>query len=244
MTDQFIARQIPFRFCIFTPHNACTMKEFAIFHSPAIDLTLTLKPGMRGVAIQRAKTLEQDGWNASHLQLYSHCGTHVDAPYHFGVNDQRIDDYTPDAFMGKAWIAHLTPCRPRQLIGVSELGETADQLKPGDSLILHTGWSQFVDLPKYREELPRVSRELALWCIDKKVKILAVEPPSVADVNDIQEVTEIHRLLLGANIIIVEGLTNLEVIRTKWVWLMALPLKISRGDGAPARVIAFEGDFG
>jgi kynurenine formamidase len=67
-----------------------------------------------------------------------------------------------------------------------------------------------------------------------------VEPPSVADVHNLKEVTDIHRLLLGADIIIVEGLTNLEAIQTDCVWLMALPLKIGRGDGAPARVVAFE----
>ena len=166
--------------------------------------------------------------------------THVDAPFHFGVGDKRIDDYTPDAFMGKAWLVRLIPCSSRELISVAHLGEVAAKLEPGDGLILHTGWSQFVDEPKYRDELPRISRELAEWCVAKKVKILGVEPPSVADVNDMKEVTEIHQILLGGDVIIVEGLTNLEAIQSDCVWFMALPLKISRGDGAPARAIAFE----
>lgn len=216
------------------------MIEFLRFGSRAIDLTRSLKSGMRGVDIKPARTLERDGWNASTLQLYSHCGTHVDAPFHFGVSDRRIDEYPPEAFMGKAWIVRISPCAPRALLGVENLGDLPQKWEEGDSLILQTGWSHFAGSPKYRDELPRVSRELAYWCIDHKAKILAVEPPSVADVNKLEEVTEIHRLLLGADIVIVEGLTNLEAIQTDCVWLMALPLKVEGGDGAPARVIAFE----
>ncbi|MEL7122642.1 MAG: cyclase family protein, partial [Bacteroidota bacterium] len=70
-------------------------------------------------------------------------------------------------------------------------------------------------------------------------KMLGVEPPSVADVNNLVEVTQIHTTLLQGKVSIIEGLTNLESISSDKVWLMALPLKIKDGDGAPARVIAF-----
>jgi arylformamidase len=70
--------------------------------------------------------------------------------------------------------------------------------------------------------------------------MLAVEPPSVADVNNLAEVTLIHKILLGGNIIIVEGICNTEDITKEIVQLIALPLKILKGDGAPARVIAIQ----
>jgi kynurenine formamidase len=62
----------------------------------------------------------------------------------------------------------------------------------------------------------------------------------VADVNNLEELTNIHRILLGGGVIIVEGLTNLDQISSQVVTLAAFPLKIAGGDGAPARVIAFE----
>ena len=70
--------------------------------------------------------------------------------------------------------------------------------------------------------------------------MLGVEPPSVADVNNLDEITRIHSILLGAGIIIIEGLTNLEALSSEKVELIALPLKIGDGDGAPARVVAVE----
>jgi kynurenine formamidase len=44
------------------------------------------------------------------------------------------------------------------------------------------------------------------WCVERKVKLLGVEPPSVADVNNKEEPTHIHAIL-GEGVI-VEGLTN------------------------------------
>ena len=69
------------------------------------------------------------------------------------------------------------------------------KFKEGDSLLIETQWSQYVSEPKYRDELPRISKELALWCVSNKVNMLGVEPPSVADVNNIIELTAVHKIL-------------------------------------------------
>jgi kynurenine formamidase len=92
----------------------------------------------------------------------------------------------------------------------------------------------------YRDALPRISKDLAKWCVSNKVKMLGVEGPSVADVNNLPEVTKIHEILLGGNVTIIEGISNLHVLQRKQVYLIAMPLKIKGGDGAPARVIAME----
>ena len=207
-----------------------------------IDLTLTYHPEMPGVAFDTARTLEKDGWNAKTLHLYSHAGTHMDASLHFGVAGPTIDQTPLESCIGPAWVINLAGIAPKSLIKVSDLGEVAHSLQPDDSLLLMTGWSRYLHEEKYRNELPRISEELARWCAEKKVKMLGVEPPSVADVNNLEDVTRIHKILLGAGVTIVEGLTNLDKLTQKKVTFMALPLKIAEGDGAPARAIAIEDD--
>jgi len=210
--------------------------------SRIVDLTLTLEHGMRGVAFETASTVAEQGWNARTLHLYSHGGTHMDAPLHFAVSEETIDRIPLPQCMGPAWVADLPGLLPRALITVADLGEIAGKLAPGESLLLRTGWSRWVADPvRYRDGLPRVSRELAEWCVARRVRILGVEPPSVADVNDLQEVTAIHRILLGGGVIIVEGLANLEALTGPKVFLAALPLKVAAGDGAPCRAFAVEG---
>ena len=210
--------------------------------SRIIDLTLTLKPGMRGVSFEPARTLENDGWNATTLSLYSHCGTHMDAPIHFGVGRQTIDQLDVSRLIGPAWVVDVRPIEPRASIGVEPMSGIADKIEPGDSVLICTGWSGYCDEDRYRNELPRVSADLARWCVEMGVRMLGVEPPSVADVNRIEELTAVHKILFEGNVIVVEGLANLESLTKSKVTFIVLPLKIAGGDGAPARAIAIEDD--
>lgn len=206
------------------------------------DLTHTYRDGLPGYKKESAKTKDEDGWNASYLHLYSHAGTHMDAPRHFAVNETSIDSYTPSQLTGRAWVIRIPETKERALLTSNVLDSILPEWKAGDSLLLHTGWGQdlYGDYDRFRNQLPRISEDLAKWCVSNGVKMLGVEPPSVADVNNLPEVTRIHEILLEGSVIIIEGLTGLENIRKDKVDLIALPLKIGGGDGAPARVIALE----
>jgi kynurenine formamidase len=208
--------------------------------SRIIDLTVALDESLRGVSVESIKTVEQDGWNATTLHLYSHCGTHMDAPVHFGVTEQTIDRIPLEKLMGPAWVVDLSTVEPRALIQTSHVAPVADKVRPGDGLLLRTDWSRRLRDPSYRNALPRVSNELAKWCVQKGVRLLGVEPPSVADVHSMDEVTAVHRTLLGGGVIVVEGLANLDQIRAERVTFMAFPLKVAGGDGAPVRALAIE----
>ena len=204
------------------------------------DLTHTLDDKIAGFTAQQKYNLLTDGWNAKTLTIYSHAGTHMDAPFHFGVSDQTIDDFSPTDLMGKAWVVDVEITGPKQLIRLQHVIDQLGQFQPGDSLLIRTHWSQKYEQPDFKSNLPRISEDLAEWCVAQGVKMLGVEPLSVADVEDLEEVTRIHQLLLGGKVIIIEGLKNLDLIKAKQVFLIALPLKVGQGDGAPARVIAFE----
>jgi len=205
-----------------------------------VDLSLTLRRGMRGVDWESACTFERDGWNSRNLHLYSHAGTHMDAPVHFAAGPASIDQIPLDLFMGPAWVVDIPGLAPRAVIELAHLGELPSKFQAGESLILRTGWSRFVKEPAvYRDGLPRVSESLAHWCVDRRVKMIGVEPPSVAEIKA-AEVSVIHRILLSGGIVIVEGLSNLEALQKSKVFFVALPLKIEGGDGSPCRALAIE----
>ncbi|WP_299554132.1 cyclase family protein [Seonamhaeicola sp.] len=208
--------------------------------SNIVDLTVTYTDDLTGFSKETSKTVENDGWNASTLTFYSHCGTHMDAPVHFNVKDETIDQMPVSDFVGKAWVIDVRHIGSKGLINPSDIPDSIkEQFDAGDSLVFWTNWSEYVYEPKYRDELPRISEALAHWCVDNKVKMIGVEPPSVADVNNMEEVTKIHQILLQS-VVIIEGLTNLDKLTSNCVELIALPLKIGEGDGSPARVIAIE----
>ena len=205
-----------------------------------VDLTATYSNKVSGFTCEVAKTKSKDGWNASNLHIYSHAGTHMDAPFHFEATDERIDEIAVERFISKAYVVTVEISQSQQLITVSDISLIDDVLQPGESVIIKTGWSNYLGTDKFRNDLPRISKEAAEWLVRKKVNILAIEPPSVADVNNLSEVTLIHQILLGGNIVIIEGIFNTQALVKSEVQLIALPLKILRGDGAPARVIAIQ----
>src|SRR5688572_3679698 len=207
-----------------------------------IDLTLTVRHGMRGVEFEQLHTVSEHGWNSRTLHLYSHAGTHMDAPLHFAAGDGTVDRIPLEHCIVPAWVIDLTGTKPKELITVGHLGGIADKVRPNDGLLLRTGWSKHVDQPQYyRDNFPRISRELAEWCVEQRVRLLGIEPPSVADVNSLEELTLIHRILLSKSIVIVEGLTNLDALQQEHVLFCAVPLKIEGGDGSPCRAFALEG---
>ncbi|WP_271767344.1 cyclase family protein [Aquimarina algiphila] len=205
-----------------------------------VDLTLTYTNQIDGFSKKASKTIQKDGWNASTLTFYSHCGTHMDAPIHFNVSNQTIDQIPVSDFVGRAWVIDLRHIGSRGLINPTHIpADIQKKIIEGDSLILWTNWSLQINTSAYRNELPRISERFAIWCLEKKIKMIGVEPPSVADVNNLEEVTKIHQILLKG-VVIIEGLTNINKLQSNCVELIALPIKIIGGDGAPARVIAIE----
>lgn len=202
---------------------------------------MTLREPMRGFSMSVAKTLQSDGWNASTLEIYSHAGTHMDAPIHFEPGEQTIDAIPAERLVCMCHVVRIEACTPRMLITPEHLGSIAKTVQPGEGMIFHTGWSKYADDPSiYRDQLPRISEDLARWLAAKKVNIVGVEPPSVADVNNLEELQSVHRILMEGNVLILEGLCNLEQVQNILVQLVALPLKIGGGDGAPVRAIVIE----
>ena len=209
--------------------------------SRIVDLSLTLRPGMRGVEFEPQSTFANKGWATRLLHLYSHAGTHMDAPYHFLQDGKTLEKLVLEKCVGPAWVIDLTFLKPRDLITVEHLAPHADKVTAGARLLLNTGWSKHADLPDYRTHFPRVSLPLAEWLAGRGIALLGVESPAVAGIDDREELISVHQALLGAEIVIVEALANLDALQQEHVTFIALPLKIEGGDGSPVRAIAIEG---
>ena len=166
----------------------------------------------------------------------------MDAPVHYEAGLGSINDVPLERLLRPAWVVHISNSEPRAVLGIGQLGSVLECHQPGEGLLLHTGWGKHVDdAEMYRNQLPRVSEELARWCVERKVNILGVEPPAVADPNNREEVQLIHTILLSGGVHIVEGLINLDALTEDRVLFGAFPLRIEGGDGCPCRAFAIEG---
>jgi kynurenine formamidase len=204
-----------------------------------VDLTATLRLGDRGGEWEAASTLSADGWNARTLKLYSHCGTHVDAPRHFIASGGTIDETGLEALVGPARVIDLTPTAAGEELTVERLAPWSGRIGRGARLLLRTDWGRRAE-GDARAGNPHVGAALAEWLTGRGIALLGVEPHSVADTRDIERCRRVHRVLLEAGVVLVEGLCNLHALRQEEVELVVLPLKIEGGDGSPARAIAIE----
>jgi arylformamidase len=202
-----------------------------------IDLTLTTYHGMRGVEITPNTSIEHEGFNTTDLRLYSHAGTHADAPRHFLNDGRTLEAVDLNKCVGPALVIDVTHKTANSLITVEDLGGRAQAIGPGSRVLLATGWDAHAELPDYRTSFPRISRELARWLVERGIWLVGVETPSVAALHNRAELTEVHQTLLRGEVVIVECLTRLCELPQE-VFFIALPLKIQGGDGSPVRAAA------
>ena len=89
----------------------------------------------------------------------------------------------------------------------------------------------------FQEKYVSLSPEGARWVVDRGVQLIGIDYLSVEAYNYANQDT--HRVLLGNRLVILEGI-DLSQIESGPYNLFCLPLKLARGDGAPARAVLVE----
>jgi arylformamidase len=191
-------------------------------------------PGDPAVEIQPWLDLERgDPVNVARLALGSHTGTHLDAPRHVTGGAPGVDRLALDVLVGPALVADVGAASP---IDATTL-RTAAGLCPGRCrrLLLRTPREPAAPVPRH----PTLTEGAARLLLEFDVRLLGVEAPSV----DAPSATglPVHRLLLGAGVILVENL-DLSAVPPGDYELICLPLPIREGDGAPARAVLIAPD--
>ena len=82
------------------------------------DLTHTITedilvwPGTEQPKLSEGSTFERDGFRETRLEIFSHVGTHMDAPAHMRVDRPQLDELPASAFCGTAWVLDARGCAP------------------------------------------------------------------------------------------------------------------------------------
>jgi arylformamidase len=198
--------------------------------SHPITAGMPVYPGDPPVVVTPYQTIGADGFAVHTVSFGTHTGTHVDAPAHFIEKDMTVDNQQIlDACTGEAVLIDA-PAGPGSVITPAGLDAAIALITNGARIILHTGWSSHFGMPEYYRDYPVISPELATLMVDRRIKLLGIDAPSVGD--------ELHAHLLGAGIVLLENLTNLDRIPVSQFLLSAAPLALSGLDGSPVRACA------
>lgn len=197
-------------------------------------------------------------YSANNFATAEHGGTHIDAPIHFSENSQPVDEIPLENLIGPAIKIDVSAKALHNrdyLISIEDFKnwEKAEnmQIPDGSIVLLQTGFSQFYpDKIKYLGtdergpeavkllHFPGLSPEASEWLIkNRNIHAIGIDTPSI-DYGQSQYF-ESHVTLMGQNIPAFENLTNLDKLPSKGFQIIALPMKIKGGSGAPLRIVAY-----
>ena len=177
-------------------------------------------------------------WQVSALALGTHSGTHMDAPRHRIAGGPGIGDYGPERLVGRGLIVDARGHVANEPIPEQVVAGLRSSVWPGWFALIWTGWDRYWRDERYYRH-PFLAPGLATALVELGAGLVGIDALSVDSTVDDGDAA--HRILLGADILIAENLTNLERLEAKSPNCFAfLPLALGGADGAPARVVAWD----
>lgn len=200
------------------------------------DITLAISdqliswPSDPTVSIRKTHLISQgNSCNVSELKFGSHCGTHIDAPYHFEEDGITVDQIPLDLLTGNATVFDIKNKEKIDLEDIQPL-----QLKGKKRILFKTINSTYWKLSEFKKDFVYITKEAARHLVEIGVKVVGIDYLSVEKYGNKPAAT--HHIFLRNGVVLIEGL-NLGNVEAGDYELIALPLKIKDCDGSPARVI-------
>jgi kynurenine formamidase len=184
-----------------------------------------------------------------------HGGTHLDAPVHFAQGHPSVDEIPLERFFGPAVVVDVRQQSEGSAdyqVTVNDLGHVEAEQGPitrESIVLLRTGFSRrWPDAARYlgttergaeavpKLHFPGLHPDAAKWLVAKGVRAVGIDTASI----DYGQSTlfESHRILYAADLPAFENLTSLDRLPIRGAFIVALPMKIADGTGAPLRAVA------
>ncbi len=200
--------------------------------SVPISPELPVWPGDPPVQVTQVQHLDRgDPMTLTRLQMGTHTGTHVDAPAHFVPGGLTVDEIDLETLVGLAWVVEVPDAGALS----AEVLEGLDIPVGFGRLLFRTRNSALWAKGEtgFHQQFVGITVDGAQWLVARGVELVGIDYLSISPYED---PIPPHQVLLGAGVIVVEGL-NLSAVMPGAYTLVCLPLRIQGAEGAPARAI-------
>lgn len=207
-----------------------------------IDLTHTITeatpvyPGTQPPRLETACTYETDLYKETLITMFSHTGTHVDAPAHVYPEGKTLDRFPLKQFLGKALVIDCRDLKDGDAITMDHIRRCGEKARQADFLLFNLGWDRYWGTDAYFGNFPCIDDDVLDFVLAGAYKGIGVDAISIDPMNSLAR----HRKLFREKeLIIIENLTNLHLCGHDLFSFSCLPLKLNQGDGSPVRAAAF-----
>ena len=204
----------------------------------------------------RGETASGYWYEAYSFRGAEHGGTHIDAPVHFAKGRRGVDAIPVERLIGPACVidvsaAALQDADYQVTVGDIQAWEQQHGAIPAGAIVLlRTGYAAFwPDAARYlgtaergaaavaKLHFPGLHPQAARWlAAERRLDAIGIDTPSI-DFGQ-SRLFEAHRVLFARNIPAFENVANLDRLPAAGAWVVALPMKIRGGSGAPLRIVA------
>jgi arylformamidase len=207
-----------------------------------IDLTQPVRPGMPVFPEDPEVTFEEAAamppWRVTRMSLGTHSGTHIDAAAHYVPGGATIDAYPLERFVLPALVVPAG-AGPGEAVPWSTLAAALPADLRGQAVLLHTGWDRYWGQDAAFDH-PYLAEDAARGLAERGAALVGTDAFNVDSTAG--GTTHAHEVLLGADVLLVENLTRLELLEPgRPVMCAFVPLRLEGADGSPIRAYALPG---
>ncbi len=212
------------------------MKIYDLTHTISPDMPVY--PGAEQPQLLPGSSYEKDGFRETILHIFSHTGTHMDAPNHLFGDQPTLDALPIGQFVGRGLAVDCRAYGKGETIPLAAITAYGKQAEQAEFLLLCTGWDRYWGKAEYFGDYPYLSQEAVDYVKCRRKKGVGLDVMSIDPIPD--ENLTIHRQLLAeGDFVVMENLAGLDRLLGKGLFTCcALPLKFENADGAPIRAIA------
>ena len=218
-----------------------------------VDLSHVITPGKTGrkfaLEMVGAETVNpnvvrlEGQWYIMHnINMVSHIGTHIEAPYHLFKSRADLANIRLEQLMGEAVLLDLRHCLRKSSITarqVEEASAKAGGIRTGDIVFCNLGCARFYGTEEYGTS-PYFSPEAIQWLVSRGMKLMGVDASGVEVPGSEDHVN--HSALFVRGVPLIENLANLDRLSRTRFTVYAFPIAVEGLEAFPLRVVAVESD--
>ena len=172
------------------------------------------------------------------IEMSSHCGTHIEFPYHHKKNGMDAALFPLDRLIGECVLLDFHHKKSGDAVTLSELKAVEGKIKEKDMVLFYFDCAKYYRTPDSHER-PYLELEAAEWLVlEKKVNLVGSDASGIEIKNAPNQ--PIHQLLMDHEIPIIEFAANLDQLQKERFTLFVLALPVQGLDSCPVRLLAVE----
>lgn len=130
---------------------------------------------------RQISNFDSHGYASYEFKLFSRMGNHIDSLAHFESNTPGLDEISLEVLHGTALVIPIKNCVALSQIRLADIEPYMDKVRPRDIVLICTGWDRMWESDTYAKETPFLSNELALWLVNKNVKLVGTDTALCCD---------------------------------------------------------------